>query len=58
MLVHVQLAGVVFRHEPAPQEYAAELALLEERGWPGAVGLEYRPRADTRAGLAWLKDAR
>ncbi|MDP0941285.1 TIM barrel protein, partial [Klebsiella quasipneumoniae] len=26
LLGHVQLAGVVGRHEPAPQEYAAELA--------------------------------
>ncbi len=58
LLGHLQLAGLAGRHEPAPQEYAAELPLLEDRGWPGAIGLEYRPRADTRAGLAWLKDAR
>lgn len=54
-LGHVQVAGVAGRHEPGPLEYAAELALLEERGWPGAIGLEYRPRADTSAGLAWLR---
>lgn len=58
LLGHVQLASVAGRHEPAPQEYAAELALLADRAWPGAIGLEYRPRADTTAGLAWLRDVR
>lgn len=55
LLGHVQLAGVAGRHEPEAGEYRAELALLNERGWPGAIGLEYRPRGDTRAGLAWLR---
>ncbi|NCT85503.1 MAG: TIM barrel protein [Comamonadaceae bacterium] len=54
LLGHVQLAGVNGRHEPEPGEYAAELELLAARGWAGAIGLEYRPRGDTRAGLAWL----
>lgn len=54
LLGHIQLAGVAGRHEPEPSEYAAELALLDAHGWPGAVGLEYRPRAGTSAGLAWL----
>lgn len=53
-LGHVQVAGAAGRHEPAVDEYAAEFTLLDERGWPGAVGLEYRPRGDTSAGLAWL----
>ncbi|MDR7268896.1 hydroxypyruvate isomerase [Pelomonas saccharophila] len=57
-LGHVQLAGVAGRHEPEAAEYTAELALLEARGWPGAVGLEYRPRAGTSAGLAWLTSVR
>lgn len=55
---HVQLAGAAGRHEPEAGEYAAELALLAERGWPGAVGLEYRPRAGTSAGLGWLTASR
>ncbi len=55
VLGHVQVAGVQGRHEPEPAEYAAELALLAERGWDGCVGLEYKPRADTTAGLAWLR---
>lgn len=53
-LGHVQVAGVASRQEPEPGEFAAELARLAQQGWPGAVGLEYRPRADTSAGLAWL----
>ncbi|MFC6219535.1 hydroxypyruvate isomerase family protein [Pelomonas aquatica] len=57
LLGHVQLAGVDGRHEPLADEYAAELALLAERAWPGSVGLEYRPRGDTSAGLAWLSPA-
>jgi len=55
LLGHVQLAGVDGRHEPTAGEYAAELALLDAHGWDGAIGLEYRPRGDTRAGLAWLR---
>jgi hydroxypyruvate isomerase len=55
VLGHVQVAGVNGRHEPEPAEYAAELALLAERGWRGAIGLEYKPRGDTTAGLAWLR---
>jgi 2-dehydrotetronate isomerase len=57
-LGHVQVAGVDGRHEPQADEYAAEFELLQERDWPGAVGLEYRPRAATSAGLAWLTGAR
>jgi 2-dehydrotetronate isomerase len=58
VLGHVQVAGVDGRHEPQADEYLADLALLEDRAWPGAIGLEYRPRAATSAGLAWLTNAR
>lgn len=57
-LGHVQVAGVDGRHEPQADEFAAEFALLDEGAWPGAIGLEYRPRAATSAGLAWLTSAR
>ncbi|MFG6465503.1 hydroxypyruvate isomerase family protein [Roseateles sp. BYS87W] len=57
VLGHVQVAGVQERHEPGGDEFRDELALLDARGWPGGVGLEYRPRADTTAGLAWLNPA-
>lgn len=55
LLGHVQLASENGRHEPGAGEYAAELGLLATRGWAGAIGLEYRPRGDTSAGLAWLR---
>lgn len=58
LLGHVQVAGVKGRNEPAAGEYAAEFKLLEERAWPGAIGLEYRPLAGTSAGLAWFTSAR
>lgn len=54
LLGHVQLAGLPGRHEPEAGEYAAELDLLTAKRWPGAVGLEYRPRGETSAGLTWL----
>lgn len=56
VLGHVQVAGTAGRHEPDAGEYLAECQLLAERAWPGAVGLEYRPRAETSAGLAWLRE--
>lgn len=55
VLGHVQLAGVAARQEPGANEFSAELAQLAERAWPGAIGLEYRPRDNTSAGLAWLR---
>lgn len=54
VLGHVQVAGVAGRQEPEAEEYAADFALLQERAWPGAIGLEYRPRAGTTTGLAWV----
>ena len=55
VLGHVQVAGVYSRTEPEAGEYAAEFELLEARAWPGAIGLEYRPRGHTSAGLAWVR---
>ena len=58
---HIQIAGVPQRHEPDLGEvnHSYLLALLDELGYSGWVGCEYRP-ADTRAGgtsagLGWLK---
>ncbi|MFT7723320.1 MAG: TIM barrel protein [Roseateles sp.] len=58
LLGHVQVAGVAGRHEPEAGEFGAEFALLDSSGWPGRIGLEYRPRGDTSAGLGWLRAAR
>ena len=52
---HVQIAGVPERHEPDRGEvnYAYLLELLDEVGYGGWVGCEYRPAGETRAGLGW-----
>jgi 2-dehydrotetronate isomerase len=54
---HVQIAGVPHRHEPDLGEvhYPYLLRLLDELGYSGWVGCEYRPQNGTRAGLAWAK---
>ena len=52
---HVQIAGVPERHEPNRGEihYPYLLALLEETGYAGWVGCEYRPVNTTASGLTW-----
>ncbi len=52
---HVQIAGVPERHEPDTGEldYAHLFGVLDAIGYAGWVGCEYRPRGDTREGLAW-----
>lgn len=54
---HVQIAGVPERHEPDRGEvnYAYLLELLDEVGYAGWVGCEYRPAAETRKGLGWAR---
>jgi hydroxypyruvate isomerase len=54
---HVQVAGVPDRHEPDDGEvnYRHIFRLLDEMGYRGWVGCEYRPRAGTEAGLGWIK---
>jgi 2-dehydrotetronate isomerase len=53
---HVQIAGVPGRHEPDVGEinYRYVFNLLDELGYDGWIGCEYRPADGTRAGLAWL----
>ena len=52
---HVQIAAVPDRHEPGSGELddGRILRALDTLGYAGYVGLEYRPAADTVAGLAW-----
>lgn len=55
---HVQIAGVPNRHEPDEgQEINTRylFGVLDELGYDGWVGCEYRPRAGTLAGLGWTK---
>ncbi len=55
---HVQIAAVPDRGEPDRGEidYRAVLAVLDELGWEGFIGAEYRPRATVEEGLGWLRD--
>jgi hydroxypyruvate isomerase len=54
---HVQIAGVPGRHEPDVGElhYPYLFQRMDELGYRGWVGCEYRPRAGTLEGLGWLK---
>jgi len=54
---HIQIAGVPGRHEPDTGEihYPHLFALLDELGYSGWVGCEYKPRNGTLAGLGWMK---
>ena len=53
---HIQIAGVPERHEPDTGEvnYPYLFALLDELGYGGYIGCEYRPRNGTVAGLDWM----
>ncbi|MGI9335412.1 MAG: TIM barrel protein, partial [Gammaproteobacteria bacterium] len=57
---HMQIAGVPGRHEPDVGEinYPFLFDLIDELGYEGWIGCEYRPRAETVAGLGWFERAR
>ncbi|QIM67686.1 hydroxypyruvate isomerase [Mannheimia granulomatis] len=54
---HIQIASVPDRHEPDEGEINYEYIFnkLDEIGYEGYVGCEYKPRAETTAGLAWFE---
>jgi hydroxypyruvate isomerase len=54
---HVQIAGNPGRNEPDIGEinYPYLFDLLDELGYAGWVGCEYRPKGETRAGLGWAR---
>ena len=54
---HVQVAAVPSRAEPDEGEiaYGAIFADLERLGYAGWVGCEYKPRAGTDEGFAWMQ---
>lgn len=56
-IAHVQIADNPGRHEPGTGEinYPNIFKALDEAGYSGWVGAEYRPKAGTRAGLAWFE---
>ena len=62
---HLQIAGVPQRHEPDTGElnYGYLFAVIDELGFDGWLGCEYRPAAGavaggTSAGLGWLRARR
>lgn len=58
---HLQIAGVPGRNEPDAEgelNWPWLLALVDELGYAGWVGCEYRPRAGTSAGLGWRQALR
>jgi hydroxypyruvate isomerase len=57
---HLQIAGVPDRHEPDEGELNIPhlFAVVDELGFDGWIGCEYRPRAGTSEGLGWRHDYR
>ena len=53
---HVQIASVPDRHEPDAGElnYPWLFAMMDEAGYDGWIGCEYRPRQGTTSGLGWM----
>ncbi|MBN9559788.1 MAG: hydroxypyruvate isomerase family protein [Alphaproteobacteria bacterium] len=54
---HIQIADVPARNEPGTGEIGWEFVFrrMDELGYRGWVGCEYRPAGDTVQGLAWRK---
>jgi len=54
---HIQIASVPERHEPDRGEldYGYLFRLLDELGYDGWVGCEYRPAVGTVEGLDWMR---
>ncbi|XP_069694497.1 putative hydroxypyruvate isomerase [Periplaneta americana] len=56
---HIQVAQVPDRHEPNSSgeiNYKYIFTLLEELGYDGWIGLEYKPAGLTKDGLTWVKE--
>jgi len=56
-VAHLQIAGVPHRNEPDVGEldHGYLFGVIDELGFDGWIGCEYRPKAATSAGLAWLR---
>jgi hydroxypyruvate isomerase len=54
----MQIAGTPGRHEPNIGEvnYSYLFELMDELGYEGWVGCEYRPKLDINSGLSWMKE--
>jgi 2-dehydrotetronate isomerase len=56
---HIQIAGCPERHEPDTGEVRYEylFRVIDEIGYPGWLGCEYRPAGRTTDGLGWYRTA-
>jgi hydroxypyruvate isomerase len=56
-IAHIQIADPPARNEPGTGEinYPFLLSLIDRLGYPGWIGLEYRPAGRTEAGLGWIR---
>ena len=57
-LGHIQIAQVPDRHEPDSEgeiNYPYVLKVIEESGYDGWIGLEYKAKNDTVRGLKWIE---
>lgn len=54
---HIQLADNPGRHEPGTGElnYPWLFRQIDKLGYDGWIGCEYKPAADTQAGLGWIQ---
>jgi len=57
VIAHMQIADVPARNEPGTGEIGWEFVFrrMDELGYKGWVGCEYRPAGDTVAGLGWRR---
>ena len=57
LVAHVQYADMPDRNEPGTGElnYQYLFRFLDEVGYQGWIGCEYRPRAGSSAGLGWVR---
>lgn len=57
VIAHMQIADVPGRNEPGTGEIGWEYVFrrMDELGYRGWIGCEYRPLGETDAGLGWLK---
>ena len=54
---HIQLADNPGRHEPGTGEinFTNLFKFIDESGYTGWIGLEYKPAGVTEDGLGWVK---
>jgi hydroxypyruvate isomerase len=54
---HIQVANPPHRHEPDSGEinYPFLFQWIDDLGYQGWIGCEYRPKGRTEDGLAWAK---